>query len=342
MPKPTVFITYSRADEAWKDRLAHHLRDHELAIWDDRHQGSDSDWLEQLEDAMSTAPAAVLLLSEGFLASPLIREVEVPFLNQRHGAGRLGIFPVLVNDCDWRAARWLDGLSVHSLDGEPLASGDRFRVEAVLRSLAREVAEHLHSPESTDIAPAPDDAGRLGRDQLFRRLFKDLYRPIFYFFSRKGFDREECRDLTQETFANANKGMGSYRNEASYKTWLFRIAKNLWLNRQRDLAAAKRNRAEVSRDEVREDQAAIDPPDADSLDPQEQLLQAERVRLVRDALAELPPQRRRCLILRLEGLKYREIAALLDISLQAVRSHLFQAREQLRGLLDEHFEDDGF
>ena len=342
MPKPTIFITYSQADEAWKDRVAPLLRDYRLASWDDRHGGSDSDWLEQLEETMSKARAAILLLSESFLASTLIREVEMPYLDQRRREGKLEMFPVLVDVCDWRAVGWLNGLPVHSLDGEPLTGGEWSRVDSVLRSFAKKVTAHLQHAETRVSAPAAESVGHYDRDRLFQELFKKFYRPVFYFFSRRGFDREECRDLTQETFANAYKGMGGYREEASYQTWLFRIAKHLWLNKKRNLSAAKRNRPEVSRDEVQEDRAEIDPPDVDSLDPEEELLRTERIRLVRDVLVELPPQRRRCLLLRLEGLKYREIAALLGISLQAVRSHLFQAREQLRGLLDEHFGEDDF
>jgi RNA polymerase sigma-70 factor (ECF subfamily) len=188
----------------------------------------------------------------------------------------------------------------------------------------QDVSRHLEAPA-------------VSHEELFCRLFHDYYRPVFYYFASRKLAPEECRDLTQEAFANAHRGIGDYREEASVKTWLFRIAKNVLLNRRRELAAAKRQRAEVSLDA--EDQAPLDPPDSESLGPEGRLLQAEQVALVRDALASLPPQRRRCLILRLDGLKYREIADLLDISLQAVRSHLFQAREQLRDLLGDYFND---
>jgi RNA polymerase sigma-70 factor (ECF subfamily) len=195
----------------------------------------------------------------------------------------------------------------------------------MLRPLVQDVPRHFEAPA-------------VSREGQLRQLFHDYYRPVFYYFASQELAPEECRDLTQETFVNAHRGIDDYRQEASVKTWLFRIARNVLLNRRRELAAAKRQRPEVSLDDA-EDQSGVDPPDSASLGPEGRLLQAEQVALVRDALARLPPQRRRCLILRLEDLKYREIGDLLGISLQAVRSHLFQAREQLRDLLGDYFND---
>jgi len=173
-----------------------------------------------------------------------------------------------------------------------------------------------------------------------QRLFLENYRPIFSFFLKRGFPREECRDLTQETFSRAMQGLKGFRDEASEATWLFRIARNLWLNKERDQGRQKRRRPEVSIVQVfPEDQEIPDRREvfggSEELSPQDRLLRREQVTRVRDALAALPPQRRRCLILRLQGLKYREVAVLLGISLQAVRSHLSQARHQMRGLLED-------
>jgi RNA polymerase sigma-70 factor (ECF subfamily) len=181
--------------------------------------------------------------------------------------------------------------------------------------------------------------GNEDRDARFHQLFKDYYGPVRYYFSTRGLATEECRDLTQETFKKAYKAFEGYREEASHKTWLLKIAKHVWLNFLRGTTTAKRGPPAVSIEGL-DDQPASDLVDTDSLDPEEGLLQNERVTLVRRALAELPPQRRRCLLLRLEGLKYREIAELLNISLQSVRSHLFQARAQMRELLGGHFGDD--
>jgi len=64
------------------------------------------------------------------------------------------------------------------------------------------------------------------------------------------------------------------------------------------------------------------------------------MRLLSSALAQLPPQMRRCVELRFgQELKYREIAAVMKISVDTVKSHLFQAREHLRQIVGEHFAD---
>ncbi|MCP3964201.1 MAG: sigma-70 family RNA polymerase sigma factor [bacterium] len=177
------------------------------------------------------------------------------------------------------------------------------------------------------------------------RLSRDRYRSIFSFFLRRGFPRTECYDLTQETFYRAMQGLGGFRDEASETTWLFRIARNLWLNKERDRRRLKRRRPEVPIEKAFPEEQEI--PDRRDLfggseeqSPEERLLQREQMKRVRDALEKLPTQRRRCLVLRLEELKYREIADLLGISLQAVRSHLSQARQQMRELLGDEIDVD--
>ncbi len=192
-----------------------------------------------------------------------------------------------------------------------------------------------------------EDRGMASNRERLERLFRDKYGPIFNFFLKRGFPRAECYDLTQETFFRAMRGLKGFRDEASEATWLFRIARNLWLNKERDRRRLKRHRPEVSLDQAFPQEQEI--PDRravfggrETQSPEARLLQQEHVKLVRDALEKLPAQRRRCLVLRLEGLKYREVADLLGISLQAVRSHLFQARQQMRELLGDEIDVDDF
>lgn len=182
------------------------------------------------------------------------------------------------------------------------------------------------------------------RERL-ERLFRETYRPIFNFFRKRGFPRTECCDLTHETFVRAMQGLEGFRDEASESTWLFRIAKHLWLNHERDKRRLKRNRPEVPFESAFTNEQEV--PDHRTVlggneewNPEQHLLRREEVERVRDALRKLPPQRRRCMVLRLEGLKYREIADVLGISLQSVRSHLSQARQQMAELLGEELDTD--
>lgn len=80
-------------------------------------------------------------------------------------------------------------------------------------------------------------------------------------------------------------------------------------------------------------------PQAISVDPLEETLRDESRRLLREAVGELPPSMRRCVQLRIDrSLKYREIAAILMVSVDTVKTQLHQARQRLKGDLEKHFE----
>ena len=82
--KPTVFVSYSHADERWRKRLTSHLRSLEqqgdVVLWDDRKIGTGDDWFPAIQDAMAHAAVAVCLISPDFLASDLINKEEIPLL----------------------------------------------------------------------------------------------------------------------------------------------------------------------------------------------------------------------------------------------------------------------
>jgi len=66
----------------------------------------------------------------------------------------------------------------------------------------------------------------------------------------------------------------------------------------------------------------------------------ERLQALRDAIDSLPPQMRRVLMLRLSfGLKYREIASMMQVSIETVKAHLHQSQARLKAALAEHFSD---
>jgi RNA polymerase sigma-70 factor (ECF subfamily) len=178
------------------------------------------------------------------------------------------------------------------------------------------------------------------RDEAFRRLF-DLYSPrLYHFFTRRGFPHQECLDLTQETFLGIYRGMEGYRREASFETWLFKIATNACRKRLRWGTAEKRGAQEVPL----EDADAGGPMEriaaADAPAPGEEVLRKERSRLLRQAIDRLPEQMRKCLVLRIDQeLKYREIAVLMRLSPETVKVHLLKARKKLQEELGPYFQD---
>jgi RNA polymerase sigma-70 factor (ECF subfamily) len=165
-------------------------------------------------------------------------------------------------------------------------------------------------------------------------LYQRYYRPVVAFFVRRGFSLEESRDLAQETFLRVYKNMDSFRGESAVETWLFQIAGNLYKNKLRSLQTQKRDAQEVSLESTEVEWRS---KDGDALWA---ILTEERSQRLHEALEGLPPQMRQAVILRVDGdLKYREIAELMHVSIETVKAHLYQARQQLRNRLADYFTD---
>lgn len=178
----------------------------------------------------------------------------------------------------------------------------------------------------------------------FRWLYEKYYRPIMVFFGNRGFSAVECEDLTHEVFVRVYKDIGKFRGDASFNTWLYRIVRNTWLKKIRYEQAGMRAAQEVPLEKMTEsgELAAVDlGASTTGSDPQRRLLDRERRDLLRRAVDDLPHQMRRCLLLRLGGgLKYKEIAELMQISIDAVKSHLGQGKVRLDRKLKEIFRED--
>ncbi len=185
-----------------------------------------------------------------------------------------------------------------------------------------------------------EEPPRGGEEESFDHLIERYYRPISYFFANRGFSTEECRDLTQETFLGVFKGLGRFRRDSSVETWLFKIAANIWRNALRSRSADKRDGLEIPLTILAEVPVATAPKAGGPGDPLGNALADEQARLLREAIDELPAQMRRCLLLRIDhDMKYREIAAVLQVSIDTVKSQLFQAKERLKDKLVKHFPD---
>jgi RNA polymerase sigma-70 factor (ECF subfamily) len=172
----------------------------------------------------------------------------------------------------------------------------------------------------------------------FRRLVDLYHRPLYRFFLRHGFAPQDCLDLTQETFLGIYRGIGSFRGDSRFETWLYRVATNAWRKRLRHGAADKRAGEEVPLDAGEEEDGptAAEAVPAGGPDPGEAVLQEERRRRLRAAIERLPEQMRKCLILRVDReLAVRDIATLLRLSPETVKAHLFQARRRLQAELED-------
>jgi RNA polymerase sigma-70 factor (ECF subfamily) len=171
-----------------------------------------------------------------------------------------------------------------------------------------------------------------------RAAFQELYDahkgPLFSFLFRLCWDKTVAEDCLQEVFIAAWKGAATWEPHAQVNTWLFRIARNLWINEGRK---AKRRPALFSFLGSSEGENA--PPDFpdDDTGPVDASQAVEARAAVRRAIEQLPEHERMVVLLsEFEGLKYAEIAEVLDIPVGTVKSRMSSASERLRALLRKH------
>ena len=192
-------------------------------------------------------------------------------------------------------------------------------------------------------APSDDEliaACANGRRDAFGELVERYQDRVFNLTYRLTGSEEEAADAAQEAFLKAYRGMKSFRREASFYTWLFRIAVNEVRSRHRFRSVRP---AEVSMyadaghgadDSARDGGRLAEDLRAPVPDPSDEAIRAERKLLVENALARLEPEQRMMIVLRdIEGRDYGEIAELLECPRGTVKSRLHRARTALKDLL---------
>ncbi|MEW5959125.1 MAG: toll/interleukin-1 receptor domain-containing protein [Chloroflexota bacterium] len=143
--RPTVFISYSHKDEADKEELVSHLGvlqgEGLVEVWVDDRIGAGSDWAADINQAMSHARVAILLVTKNFLNSKFILQTEVPRLLERRKSEGVTVFPVIARPCAWRRVQWLAQMNVRPKNGDPVwREGGRF-ADDELAAIAEEVAD---------------------------------------------------------------------------------------------------------------------------------------------------------------------------------------------------------
>ena len=163
---------------------------------------------------------------------------------------------------------------------------------------------------------------RAGDRAAFEELVRRYQRPVFSLALRYLRSDADAKDLVQRTFVKAYGALAGFRAEASFRTWLYRIAINLCLNHLRDRR----------REEVRSELGDALP--APQVGGEKALLERERGAHLRDAIAELPPKQRLVLELRIyDELPFREVAELAGCSENAAKVNFHHAVKRLRALL---------
>jgi RNA polymerase sigma-70 factor (ECF subfamily) len=165
-------------------------------------------------------------------------------------------------------------------------------------------------------------------------LYESNREAVFGYFLRMTGNWEEAAELTQETFYQACLSLYRFKGEASLKTWLFSIARNVYLKFVRE----KGKRKEMIREgPFLENRPASGPPDplAEAL-----ILKEERER-IRKGLARIPEKDRTIIILKeFQGFSYEEVATVLGQTVNWARVNFFRAKKRLGEACREQ-EDDG-
>src|SRR5256714_4548926 len=174
----------------------------------------------------------------------------------------------------------------------------------------------MSAPPSIRDAAAPQEAEHAGA------LSQEYAGRILGYCLRRLPSREEAEDAVQHTFMNAFRGLRQGVVPRSEAAWLFKIAENVCRERRR--SAWRRNQLELVQD----------PDGMAGLAAAPQRTHDELAGLA-DALAQLPPNQQRAILLReWQGLSYREIAQQLGLTEGAVETLLFRARRSLAHKLD--------
>ena len=162
-------------------------------------------------------------------------------------------------------------------------------------------------------------------------LLPSLYNVAFWL-CRNTTDAE---DLVQETFLKALRGFASFEADSNFKAWIFRILRNTYLTSRTGLAARRTVALEDELSESGESGAKYPEAAIDRQSPETQLLQMADNAALQAAMEALPPPLLEVILLcDVEDMKYREIAAVLEIPIGTVMSRIARARAALRTTLE--------
>jgi RNA polymerase sigma-70 factor (ECF subfamily) len=166
-----------------------------------------------------------------------------------------------------------------------------------------------------------------GDDAAFEQLYARYRRSIYQFVYRRMANGPRAEELTQEVFMGLIRSRGTWRKEASFKTYLYRIAFNQ--------CASEARRADFRATEPLEHPDGT-PKDveADGPAPDAEATRRQEAGLVAKALGELDDDQREAIMLReYQGLAYEEIAEVLGVAVGTVKSRIFRGKLELKRLL---------
>ena len=174
------------------------------------------------------------------------------------------------------------------------------------------------------------DSLRDGSESAYEELIRRFQQPVYALALRLLDDQGEACDVVQEVFLKVFRNVGSFRNQSSLKTWIYRITVNEAHNARRWFFRHRRREVELdnSVEDARDWKEII--PDR-SRSPYDVALDREQHVMIEAALERINPIFREAVVLRdIMDLSYEEIAEVIGVSLGTVKSRILRGREALR------------
>lgn len=176
---------------------------------------------------------------------------------------------------------------------------------------------------------------RNGNMVAFDVLLQKYRKPIVHFMFRMVHNQAVAEELAQEVFLRVYRSRETYRAEARFSTWLYRIATNLGVNHARD-TRHERSASTVYLDET-DAETGTTPDVADATPSAEaNMLRRERMNAIRQHVMSLPERQQTAVLMhKYEGMDYKQIGEVLKLSESATKSLLFRAYQTLREKLKD-------
>ena len=212
------------------------------------------------------------------------------------------------------------------LDNSALGVGAAARIDAVAEARA-------------ELDPASDAAVMLrvaaGDEAAFNFLVEKHHRPVIHFLYRMVRNQAVAEELAQEVFLRVYRARDSYRAEAKFSTWLYRIATNLAVNHARD-TKYERTAQTVYLDAPDEETGTTPDVADDEPSAEQRLMTNERMAAIRKHVMALPERQRMAVLMhKYQAMDYRQIGEVLKLSESATKSLLFRAYQTLRETLKD-------
>jgi RNA polymerase sigma-70 factor (ECF subfamily) len=190
-----------------------------------------------------------------------------------------------------------------------------------------------------DLDPASDAAIMLrvaaGDESGFNYLVQKYNRAMIHFLYRMVHNQAIAEELAQEVFLRVYRARGSYRAEARFTTWLYRIATNLAVNHARD-TRHERSAQTIYLDAPDEESGTTPDVADDEPSVEQRMLRDERMGAIRSHVMALPERQKAAVLMhKYQGMDYRQIGEVLKLSESATKSLLFRAYQTLRDKLKD-------